>query len=203
MSPPKTPQNIANQLQEIEGLIHDLKSTIESKSKSTIEDIWSKNLDEAKEFLTWIIHKYKLRRHSASKNIFQRDIFYANLGFNIGDETSNERPVVILQNNAGNRTSSVTIVAPITTFDGSTLTQDQTGKYFIEWVEDGVMKSRPLYYFEIPVQVEPNPNQNVTGVINVSQIRTISKKRLRGEFLAKITMSSKQNVDAVLPRLFR
>ena len=43
------------------------------------------------------------------------DIYYAYLGHGIGSEQSGYRPVVIIQNNMGNKYSSTVIVAAITT----------------------------------------------------------------------------------------
>ncbi len=46
---------------------------------------------------------------------YQRgEIYYADLGAGIGSEQSGRRPVVILQNNIGNRYSSTVIIAAIT-----------------------------------------------------------------------------------------
>jgi mRNA interferase MazF len=42
------------------------------------------------------------------------DIFYADLGETIGSEQSGVRPVVVIQNDIGNRFSPTVIVAPIT-----------------------------------------------------------------------------------------
>lgn len=42
------------------------------------------------------------------------DIFFADLGQRVGSEQSGLRPVIILQNNTGNRYAPTLIVAPIT-----------------------------------------------------------------------------------------
>lgn len=49
------------------------------------------------------------------KPIIKGAIFYANLDPCIGREEKGIRPVVILQNDVGNRNSTTTIIAPITT----------------------------------------------------------------------------------------
>lgn len=46
--------------------------------------------------------------------IVRGDIFYANLYHGIGSEQSGYRPVLIIQNNMGNRFSPTVIVAAIT-----------------------------------------------------------------------------------------
>lgn len=43
------------------------------------------------------------------------DIFYCDLGTNLGSEQSGIRPCIILQNNMGNKYSPTTIIAPFTT----------------------------------------------------------------------------------------
>ena len=47
-------------------------------------------------------------------NILRGDIFYADLSPSQGSEQGGLRPVVILQNNVGNKHAPTTIVAPIT-----------------------------------------------------------------------------------------
>lgn len=48
------------------------------------------------------------------KEINKGDIFYANLDGAIGSEQKGNRPVVIVQNDVGNRNSPTTIVLPLT-----------------------------------------------------------------------------------------
>ena len=47
--------------------------------------------------------------------IFKGDVYYADLNPVIGSEQGGVRPVVILQNDIGNKYSPTTIVAPMTT----------------------------------------------------------------------------------------
>ena len=49
-----------------------------------------------------------------TKQYCRGDIFMADLGQGIGSEQAGLRPVVIVQNNAGNRNSPTVIVAPVT-----------------------------------------------------------------------------------------
>lgn len=46
-----------------------------------------------------------------SRRLFRGDIFYADLNHGIGSEQSGYRPVLIIQNNIGNRFSPTVIVA--------------------------------------------------------------------------------------------
>lgn len=53
-----------------------------------------------------------------SKSIVKRgEIYFANLGEGIGSEQKGERPVLIIQNDTGNKHSPTTIVALITSVD--------------------------------------------------------------------------------------
>ncbi|HBG01817.1 MAG TPA: PemK family transcriptional regulator, partial [Firmicutes bacterium] len=54
------------------------------------------------------------RRLNEVENVLRGDIFYANLNPVIGSEQGGVRPVLILQNDIGNKYSPTTIVAAIT-----------------------------------------------------------------------------------------
>ena len=49
------------------------------------------------------------------------DVFYANLSPVVGSEQGGTRPVVIVQNDKGNRYSKTVIVAPVSSADGRRL----------------------------------------------------------------------------------
>ena len=85
------------------------------------------------------------------------EIFYAELDPVIGSEQGGTRPVVILQNNVGNRYSPTVIVAPITT------RKDKKNKF--------------------PTHINLNCVDNVksNSVILLEQIRVVDKKRLQGK----------------------
>ena len=52
---------------------------------------------------------------SLEKDIYRGDIYYANLDDNaIGSEQTGTRPVLVVQNNIGNRYSATVIVVPLT-----------------------------------------------------------------------------------------
>ena len=53
--------------------------------------------------------------------IYRGEIYYANLSPSQGSEQGGFRPVIILQNNTGNRHSPTTIIAPLTTKLGKKL----------------------------------------------------------------------------------
>lgn len=48
------------------------------------------------------------------KKVNRGDVFYADLGYGQGSEQSGHRPVLVIQNDVGNRNSTTVIIAPIT-----------------------------------------------------------------------------------------
>ena len=49
-----------------------------------------------------------------SRTYLRGDLYYADLGYGIGSEQKGNRPVVIIQNNVGNKHSPTVIIAAIT-----------------------------------------------------------------------------------------
>ena len=92
---------------------------------------------------------------SISTEIKRGDLYYADLSPVIGSEQGGVRPVLIIQNNIGNKYSPTVIVAAITS---------QINKA------------------KLPTHIEISANEyglNKDSVILLEQIRTIDKKRLR------------------------
>ena len=92
-----------------------------------------------------------------SLNVKRGDIFYADLSPVIGSEQGGIRPVLILQNDIGNKYSPTVICAAITS---------QINKA------------------KLPTHIEINADKYTmvkNSVILLEQIRTIDKKRLRGK----------------------
>lgn len=93
---------------------------------------------------------------SKINSIYRGEIYYANLSPVIGSEQGGNRPVLILQNNMGNKHSPTTIVAPITS----------------------CQVKKPL-----PTHVPLNTSYGLAcdSVVLCEQIRTIDKTRLLGK----------------------
>ena len=113
---------------------------------------------------------------SVNRNMVKRgDIYYADLSPVVGSEQGGMRPVLIVQNDTGNRHSPTVIAAAITS---------QTGKA------------------RLPTHIELSARSvglNRDSVILLEQIRTIDKSRLR-ERMGKLdeqTMSAVDNALAV------
>jgi mRNA interferase MazF len=81
------------------------------------------------------------------------EIYYANLSGTIGSEQSGKRPVIIIQNDIGNKYSPTTIVAAITTHKKK--------------------KHMPTH-----VSLTKNCGLNQQSIVLLEQIRTIDKERL-------------------------
>ena len=82
------------------------------------------------------------------------DVYMANLGWGFGSEQGGYRPVVILQNNVGNRYSNTVTVAPVSS------------------------KTKPPLPTHVVIR-NNDGNLGYTSVVLLEQIRTIDKQRLR------------------------
>lgn len=101
------------------------------------------------------------------------DIFYADLSPVIGSEQGGVRPVVVIQNDVGNKYSPTTIVAAITS---------------------------QLNKTKLPTHVKVKASDNdlpKNSVILMEQVRTIDKKRLR-EKIGNFTEEIMREVDHAL-----
>ncbi len=88
-------------------------------------------------------------------DIRRGDIFYADLSPVIGSEQGGIRPVLVIQNDVGNRYSPTIIISAITSKQG---------------------KTRLPTHIEIPGELY---GLNKDSVILLEQVRTIDKRRLR------------------------
>ena len=88
------------------------------------------------------------------KTYLRGEIYYANLEQGIGSEQNGHRPVVIIQNNVGNKHSPTVIVAAVT-------------------AKIGVKAKLPTHYY---INAEDGLEQ--PSIILLEQLRTIDKRRL-------------------------
>jgi len=102
-------------------------------------------------------------------SIKRGDIFYADLDPTKGREQAGRRPVIVIQNNVGNKMSSTIIIAPLT-----------TKKFSKEYPTNVHIKNGAA-------------NLKEDSVVLLSQIRTIDKNRLErkigslsGEMLTRV-----------------
>ena len=101
------------------------------------------------------------------------EVYRANLNPIVGSEQGGERPVLILQNDVGNRYSTTVIIAAITS-----RTDDKS-------------KLPTHYYLTDDLPLEP------PSVVLLEQIRTVDKKRL-GEYICKLTDEQMHGVEYAL-----
>ena len=109
----------------------------------------------------------------ASLNVKRGDIFYADLSPVVGSEQGGIRPVIIIQNDIGNRYSPTVIVAAITSL---------------------INKAK------LPTHVEISSEEfglNRDSVVLLEQIRTLDKKRLK-EKIGHMTEDDMKKVNKSL-----
>lgn len=82
------------------------------------------------------------------------DMYYADLGRGIGSEQEGYRPVVIIQNNVGNKHSPTAIIASITS-------------------KTGVKAKLPTHYY-----VDAEDGLELPSIVLLEQLRTVDKRRL-------------------------
>lgn len=107
------------------------------------------------------------------KVVKRGEIYYADLSPVVGSEQGGIRPVLIVQNNIGNKFSPTVIIVPIT--------------------------SR-MNKAKLPTHIEVKAKQfglEKDSVMLLEQIRTVDKLRLR-EYLGIVDEKTMQNVDRVL-----
>ena len=107
--------------------------------------------------------------------VFKRgDIYLANLNPFKGSEQGGTRPVLLLQNNAGNHFSSTLIVAPLT----SKLKKDQLPTHYV-------------------VSAGKKLQLNDESMVELEQIKTIDKLRILF-YIGKVEAGDMKKVDEIL-----
>ncbi len=106
-------------------------------------------------------------------NVRRGDIYYADLSPVVGSEQGGVRPVLIVQNDTGNRHSPTVIVAAITSQMG---------------------KAKLPTHIELAAQSYGLPKDSV---ILLEQIRTLDKRRLR-ERMGRVEGDIMEQVDAAI-----
>ena len=92
----------------------------------------------------------------------------------VGSETGKTRPVLIIQNDIGNLYSPTTIVAIITEYS----------------------EKKATYPICVPIGMDAGLKKH--SIVNLSQIRTIDKRRLTGSKLAVLSDEIMEKVDTAL-----
>lgn len=116
------------------------------------------------------------------KTIFEIDelkikrgaIFYADLSPVVGSEQGGVRPVIVLQNDIGNKYSPTVIIAAITA---------------------QINKAKLPTHYEIDNFIDYGFEKK--SIILLEQIRTIDKKRLK-EYIGELSIESMKDIDRCL-----
>ena len=98
------------------------------------------------------------------------DIYYANMEPHVGSEQGGERPVVVLQNDMGNKHSPTLIIATLTS---------------------KVDKKRHL---PTHVLLDHNPGLKVPSIVQLEQIFTIDKRRIQ-RFAGQASKDEMQQIE--------
>lgn len=107
--------------------------------------------------------------------ILRGNIYYANLGVGIGSEQGGKRPVMVVQNNIGNKYSTTVIVAPLTNNCNS--------------------KSKlPTH-----IKIEAGNGIKYDSILLLEQIRVIDKKRLE-KFITHISIDKINKINSALAK---
>ena len=106
-------------------------------------------------------------------NVKRGDIFYADLSPVVGSEQGGVRPVLIVQNDTGNRYSPTVIAAAITS---------------------RMNKAKMPTHIELPASAY---GLTRNSVVLLEQIRTLDKRRLR-EYLGRIDEKLMAEIDAAI-----
>ncbi len=121
-----------------------------------------------------------MKIQNGEESIRRGDIYYADLSPVVGSEQGGVRPVLIVQNDMGNRYSPTVIAAAITSKTG---------------------KTKLPTHIEVSADAELSGIQNCglakNSVILLEQIRTIDKRRLK-ERMGKLDERTMQQVDGAI-----
>ena len=104
------------------------------------------------------------------RKINRGDIFYANLDGTIGSEQAGVRPVIIVQNDVGNKYSSTTIIVPLTK-------------------NVRLKKNQPTHF-----GINSFGNIRFDSIVLAEQIRVIDKSRLKQK-IGIINDKTMQEID--------
>lgn len=106
------------------------------------------------------------------KQVRKGEIYYAELSGTLGSEQGGVRPVLIIQNDVGNRNSPTTIIAPLTT---------KLGKAVL-----------PTH-----IIIEKTSGLSEKSIVLLEQIRTVDKCRLR-DYVGTVKPKTMKEVDACI-----
>jgi len=107
-----------------------------------------------------------------TKNVKRGEIYYADLSPAVGSEQDGIRPVLVIQNNIGNKYSPTVVIAAITS---------------------QVKKTGMPTHYSLPAE----NGLEIASVVLLEQLRTIDKRRLR-EYIGRADDSTMNGIDRAL-----
>ena len=195
-------KRISDLQSEIDNEVNLLKSRLLKNVSDKAKYI--KRLEQNLQYIQWVNKKLKISMNSRKYTVAQREVYYCDLGINIGSEQGENRPVVVLQNDYGNRSGNTTIVAPITSHEKSVQYDNSKNKYYIDVVgEDGNSHRKYLDYYEVPVVIEDKSSGKIWCFVNVAHIREIDRKRICSRKTAIITKDCFKDIKAAISKNLR
>lgn len=108
-----------------------------------------------------------------NKTYSRGDMYYADLGRGIGSEQEGYRPVVIIQNNVGNKHSPTVIVAAVTS-------------------KVGVKAKLPTHFY-----IGTGAGLELPSIVLLEQLRTIDKQRLE-EYIGRLAEAHIRGINHAL-----
>ena len=108
-----------------------------------------------------------------SRTYLRGDLYYADLGQGIGSEQKGTRPVVIIQNNVGNKHSPTVIIAAITS-------------------KANIKAKLPTHYY-----LQPGNGLTLPSLVLLEQIRTVDKRRL-SDYIGRLDEKHIQGINHAL-----
>lgn len=173
----KSVKDIENMVLEYEDMVNTKISNICSKNDLKKR---AHNIRRIQNYAYWVNEQMKINDNpdKISKIVPRRgEIWTCELGENIGSEENKVRPVIIIQNNTGNKNAPTTIVAPISN-------RPKKIAVHIELKEDDY-------------SLEDGEKNHVTGTILAEQIKVVSKARL-GRHIATVNKEFMKILDSKL-----
>ncbi|MCY6370015.1 type II toxin-antitoxin system PemK/MazF family toxin [Clostridium ganghwense] len=175
---------IENNKKNIEDMLMAYVDLINKKieENNNIDNIKKRayNIKNIYNYTVWVNEQMKMNDNLIkSKKIAPRrgEIWTCELGQNIGSEENKIRPVIIIQNDTGNKNAPTTIVAPIS---------NRPKKIAVH-----------IELRESDYRLEEGEKNQVTGTILAEQIKVVSKVRL-GRHIATVDKEFMRILDSKL-----
>ena len=170
--------------QEIEDSLNEYVKAINTKLQSN-EDIKSMkkrvyNIKKLNNYVSWVTEQIKMNDNALKdiRDIPRRgEIWTCELGQNVGSEENKIRPVIIIQNDTGNKNAPTTIIAPIS---------NRPKKIAVH-----------IELRESDYKLENGETSHITGTVLAEQIKVVSKVRL-GRHIATLNRDFMDILDSKL-----